>query len=214
MVTRDALKGMRNALNMSKQRCRNPNNRDYKYYGGRGIKVCDRWDNFDNFLSDMGMRPEGMTLERKDNDKDYEPENCRWATRAEQSLNTRKTTNVTYEGITRTLSEWAQITGIARTTLKARLFVLGYTPEQALTKTVKFGGVVEGKVYKARRKPDMSRCPKGADNVSAKLTASQVIEIRRLYSTKEWTLAALGEMFGVVFQTISLIVNRKTYKEI
>lgn len=71
------------------QRCTNGNHKDWNDYGGRGIGVCERWQDFKMFLLDMGERPEGLELERVDNNKGYEPDNCRWATRAEQIANSR-----------------------------------------------------------------------------------------------------------------------------
>ena len=72
-----------------KQRCQNPGNVGYYNYGGRGIRVCKRWQSFENFLADMGVRPDGLTLERIDNDGNYEPDNCKWATRHIQRINSR-----------------------------------------------------------------------------------------------------------------------------
>ncbi len=77
------------AWNTMKGRCSNPKSHKYPYYGARGIKVCDRWRDFENFYADMGDRPEGLTLGRIDNDGDYEPSNCRWETYYQQTHNRR-----------------------------------------------------------------------------------------------------------------------------
>lgn len=104
-----------------KQRCENPNCPAYPYYGGRGIYLCDRWQNFNAFLSDMGMRPSPkLTIERKDNDGPYSPENCVWDTRKAQSNNRRNVIRLTFNGETLTLSQWAKKLGVPPCRLYSR----------------------------------------------------------------------------------------------
>ena len=90
-------------------RCNNPNHKDYKHYGGRGIKVCKRWDTFLNFFQDMNNPPSPKhTLDRIDNNGNYCKENCRWATRKEQALNRTTNHRLKYQGTTLTITEWAE----------------------------------------------------------------------------------------------------------
>lgn len=105
-----------------RQRCENPKCKGYSNYGGRGIKVCPRWIKYENFLADMGEKPEGKSLDRfPNNDGNYEPGNCRWATSKEQMNNTRLTTKLTIEGVTKPLSEWAEESQVSKPTLAFRL---------------------------------------------------------------------------------------------
>jgi hypothetical protein len=108
-----------------RRRCSNSNARYFKDYGGRGIKVCTRWlgrDGFENFFADMGECPVGFTLDRRDNDGDYEPSNCRWATRKEQARNRRSSRDITIDGRTMTLAAWAEALSVKYTTLRNRLY--------------------------------------------------------------------------------------------
>lgn len=120
-----------------KLRCHTTTNVNYQNYGGRGIVVCERWRNsFVNFYEDMGPRPSpSYSLERKDNDGIYEPDNCKWATRKEQSNNTRAVVHLSYQGQTKSISEWARITKILFATLRARL-QRGWSVEEALSTPV------------------------------------------------------------------------------
>lgn len=105
-----------------KQRCNNPNNSFYHYYGGRGIVMCDRWLNsFENFLVDMGRKPKGMTIDRIDNNGHYEPSNCRWSTRKEQANNRRINRVYTIYGKELNLTQISELFGIHRNTLDQRL---------------------------------------------------------------------------------------------
>lgn len=102
-------------------RCTNPNSKHWHLYGGRGITVCDRWrESFENFYADMGPRPEGTSLDRKDNDKGYSPDNCRWATPQEQQNNRRGNIHITIDGATKTLKQWAKHYGVPYSVVKAR----------------------------------------------------------------------------------------------
>lgn len=112
-------------------RCRNPRVRCFERYGGRGIRVCDRWLRFENFFADMGFRPTGMTLERKDTNGDYEPSNCKWATLTEQNNNKRTNRRITIDGETLTLAQWCRITGLHHKLIGRRLD-RGWTPKQAV----------------------------------------------------------------------------------
>lgn len=100
-----------------KARCSNPKHASYRYYGGRGIKVCKRWQVFANFLADMGERPSGTSIDRINNDGDYKFSNCRWATQKEQHSNTA--TSIRFKG--KGLKEWAELRGEKYTTLYMRL---------------------------------------------------------------------------------------------
>jgi hypothetical protein len=115
------------------QRCTNVRNPDYKYYGARGISVCARWMNsFEAFREDMGERPNGMTLDRIDGNKPYEPGNCRWATRAEQAVNRSVVTMLTINGRTQCLSHWLKETGVCRAAFWRRVDA-GWPIEDAIS---------------------------------------------------------------------------------
>lgn len=117
-----------------RRRCSNTSHAQYAAYGGRGISVCDRWQNdYDAFVKDMGLRPEGMTIERVDNDGNYEPGNCRWATRAEQNRNTRRSRVLTMGGQTMNAADWAVHLGIPYNTIDHRI-KLALPADQILSK--------------------------------------------------------------------------------
>ena len=116
-----------------KQRCYNKNTKWYHNYGGRGIAVCDRWkDSFENFYADMGDPESGYTLDRIDNDGDYEPSNCKWSTRTEQANNTRSTVYLEMDGKRQSIHDWARESDIPYETLRGR-YRMGWDDVRILT---------------------------------------------------------------------------------
>jgi hypothetical protein len=113
-----------------------PGDPSWPRYGGAGIRVCERWQGergYNSFVEDMGQRPEGRTLDRVDNDGDYEPSNCRWATLVEQNNNKSVNRIITHAGHTRTLAQWATALGIRDGTIARRIDVYGWPLERALS---------------------------------------------------------------------------------
>lgn len=116
------------------RRCRDINDSAYPAYGGRGIKVCERWHKFENFLEDMGIQPTNIhQLERKDNNGNYEPNNCCWATPKEQSNNRRSNRNITFNNKTQNITQWANEVGLSKITLWRRIMVSKWPIVKALT---------------------------------------------------------------------------------
>lgn len=125
-----------------KQRCTYVTSDKYKYYGERGIKVCDEWKHDYGAFRDWALSHgfnEGLSIDRIDTNGDYSPDNCRWVTQKEQMNNTRRTVFLIYKGEKRSLQDWAAITGIPAGALYQRIKTYHYTPERALTEPLKSG---------------------------------------------------------------------------
>lgn len=115
------------------QRCNNPASQAYSYYGGRGITVCERWQEFTNFYADMGARPSsGHTIDRIDSNGHYHPDNCRWATRLEQQRNTRRSRHIKLNGESMAIGEAVERSGVNRSTIIGRIR-RGLSPDQAMS---------------------------------------------------------------------------------
>lgn len=112
-------------------RCKNKNDPSYNRYGGRGISVCDRWNNFENFIEDMGERPPGTSIDRVDNSKGYYKENCRWATKSEQQRNKRNSLILTVGFRSASITTWCKELGVPFYVVKNRVH-RGWSHEKAL----------------------------------------------------------------------------------
>lgn len=116
-----------------RKRCSAKTGHHAERYSKRGIGICHDWDSFDNFLSDMGERPPGTTLERIDNDKGYDKENCCWASKHTQVRNTSRTVRVVYEGVEMCLKDACEAANIPYARVHQRIFKLGWSSDRALT---------------------------------------------------------------------------------
>lgn len=101
-----------------KARCFDEKSSSYQFYGAKGIRLCERWKRFENFLADMGECKEGMSIERIDINGDYEPSNCKWIALGDQAKNRTNTIHIEYQGVTRCLKDWSRITGKPYTTMQ------------------------------------------------------------------------------------------------
>lgn len=130
-----------------KNRCLNPAAIDYPRYGGRGIVICDRWlHSFENFLADMGLRPDGLQLDRIDNEGNYEPTNCRWISKRGNARNRSSNVLLTVDGVTKTATEWGEETGLGETILSR--ISRGWSHERAVRTPIE-----------ARYKPKRQQAP-------------------------------------------------------
>lgn len=128
-----------------------PNSQDARYYADRGITICERWSSYPLFREDMGECQEGLTLERINNNKGYEPDNCRWATLAEQQRNSRNCRPIIFRGKTQLISDWARDLGVGGAALNRRL--KEWPLERALTEPIVNGGQA---VHQAKNSDDKS----------------------------------------------------------
>lgn len=135
------LKPLYNIWNLMFQRCYNASNPAYRFYGDRGIRVCQRWHDYESFVTDMSPRPSlKHSIDRIDGNGDYSPENCRWALQQEQTLNLRSNRIIEIDGVRKPLAEWARLNGIPKPTLEARLYRYGWDAKAAVTSPVRVWG--------------------------------------------------------------------------
>lgn len=175
-------------------RCERPHQPQYADYGAKGVRVCERWKTFDNFLADMGHRPSGKTLDRIDNAKGYEPGNVRWATTKEQGSNRACVDNITYQGRTQNPEDWARELGLKPQTIRSRI-ARGWPLERVLTK------------------PATRGCP-GTRNSHAKLNEELVRQIRLESTGAYGEQAEFARKYGVSTAVIQALLCRRTWRHV
>lgn len=194
-----------------RDRCRNPNTPIYKYYGGRGIKVCARWDSYDNFLEDMGVCPDGLSIDRIDNDGDYTPENCRWTDQKTQTRNSRRGSAYSAFGETKRICEWAEDSRcvVSLNVLDCRIR-MGWTMEKAITKPKQ---TLEEHNNLLKSVRHLVTPVRGENVNTAKLVASDVTEIRKRLN-RGIRPKDIAQQFAVCESTVSMIKLNKIWKHV
>jgi hypothetical protein len=167
-----------------------PSHKHFKNYAGRGISICERWSEFENFLADMGERLPGMTLDRIDNNGNYEPGNCKWSTKKEQQRNRRDTVMLTVGGVTMSVIQWSEKTGADPAVVKYRISV-GVDPERAID--------------------PKSMMRSGGLAVNSKLTTEQVVEVRLRRSRGE-SISRISKEYGMSTASIGDMCAGRTWK--
>lgn len=170
-----------------KTRCYNLRSSSYRWYGARGIKVCDRWrSSFIAFLSDMGPRPSPThSIERIDNDGDYCPENCRWATKREQVANTRATHRVVLDGQQSCLAHVAEVAGVAPCTIRQRMKHMSAEKAVALGRNRRKTRPGERTRYKAGTSTGYKGVYKNNNRYEARIRSGSKVEYIGLFRTAE-----------------------------
>lgn len=223
-------------------RCYNPKARSYQWYGARGIQVCDRWrKSFNAFALYVGQRPsKDHQLDRKDNDGNYEPNNVKWSTRTEQSLNRRSNRILEFRGRKQAMILWAKEFGIPRLTLKKRIDNLGWDLERALTTPVAFDGTARPRErlitangvtkrvsawakdlgctpaaitsrLEAGWPPERAVTEPVAERPNARLDLAKAEAIRAAYPAR--SLRQLAAEYGVSKKTVQNIVHGLIYRD-
>jgi hypothetical protein len=170
-----------------RNRCEDPNVASYKDYGGRGIKVCDRWQKFENFYADMGDRPTPRhQIDRIDNSGPYSPENCQWAIPSVQAKNKRNSRYLTANGESLHMAEWARRLGCNPAAILARL-ATGMPEAEAVTKPI-------------------------PERPNSKLTSEDAAAIRATYPNK--SMQAIADLYGVSKKTILNVIHGKTFADL
>ena len=186
-----------------KERCLNKNSVSYSRYGAVGITVCERWMTFENFFADMGVRPQGTSIDRWPNrNGNYEPGNCRWATLQEQGRNRNDNRYLTIGGITKAAPDWADEVGLKANTLLARVDQGRMSPEQALSH----------KKYSHQTKRDQSKVNFACGERKSALKNETVLEIfANEHGLKNIELA---RQYGVTATVVSYIRSGRTWKHL